>query len=296
MLEPTDVGLSKVSNSRTRVVVARCDWDSLHTLGSAPPMRQIGSQDSHRSGSNEHPAVNGVKRELPTSQSPNLGAVQLNGDISRSVEIRQSPCTALSTMPPPSGHTQRMASGSPHPQNLGHSVHTMNHTSAIIHDARLRQPGKGELFSELLWMRFLMLSDASDALITKLTVSTHPGLKLDQHFHLEIGPSATFTQQSATINLPSTHFFLRLCPTLAPSLTQRPSKVFVTAGMQRLNQVPQRPEETDLRKPLYETRILPGVNRIEIEIVAGLSRGAPKTGTGPDLEIEKIILFANLAK
>ncbi|KAL8818959.1 MAG: hypothetical protein Q9191_007829 [Dirinaria sp. TL-2023a] len=183
-------------------------------------------------------------------------------------------------MPPPSGFAPRLASGSPHPQNLGLSAHTSNHATGSAFDSRLRQPGK----------------DASDALISNLTVSTHPGLKLDQHFHWEISPSPTSTHQSATINLPSTHFFLRLCPTLASNLSQRPSKVFVTAGMQRLNPMPQRPEETDPRKPQYETRIVPGVNRIEIEIVAGPTRGAPKIGSGPDVEMEKIILLANLAK
>lgn len=66
--------------------------------------------------------------------------------------------------------------------------------------------------------------------------------------------------------------------------------------MQRLVPLPQKPDESDPRKPLYETRILPGVNRIEIEIVAGMTRGAPKVGSGPDLEMEKMTVFANLAK
>ena len=142
----------------------------------------------------------------------------------------------------------------------------------------------------------LTLVDASDALISNLSVSTHPGLKLQRHFHLDVSPSPTSTQQSVTVNLPSTHFFVRICPTLAPNLSHRPSKVFVTANMQRLNPIPQKPEETDTRRPLYETRILPGVNRIEVEIVAGPTRGAPKLGAAPEIEMEKITVFANLAK
>jgi len=66
--------------------------------------------------------------------------------------------------------------------------------------------------------------------------------------------------------------------------------------MQRLSPIPQKPEEIDPRNPLYEVRILPGVTRIEIEVVAGAARGAHKVGTGPDVEIEKIIVLANLAK
>ena len=152
-------------------------------------------------------------------------------------------------------------------------------------------------FSFSLWFWLLTISDASDALFSNLNISTHPGLKLDRPFQLDIPPSSTATQQSVTINLPSTHFFLRLRPTLALSLTTRPSKIFVTANMQRLNPIPERPEETNVSKPLYEARVATGsINRIEIEIVAGTPRGAPKTGNGPEIEMEKITLFVNLTK
>ena len=122
-------------------------------------------------------------------------------------------------------------------------------------------------------------------------------LKLPRPFHLDIPPSPTTTQQSVTINLPSTHFFLRIRPTLAPSLSSRPNKLFVTSNMQRLNPIPERPEDTHSRKPLYEARVTTGsINRIEIEIVAGTPRGVPKVGNGPDVEVEKITLFVNLTK
>ena len=137
-----DAGLFQV----TLELICTVRWPQQLTLtpGSAPPMRQLGSQESHRSGSTEHAAVNGVKRELPTSQSPSLGAVQANGDVTRSVEIRQSPSAALSVMPPPSGFPPRLASGSPRPQNLGLSAHASNNAASTAFDARLRQPGKGE--------------------------------------------------------------------------------------------------------------------------------------------------------
>lgn len=61
--------------------------------------------------------------------------------------------------------------------------------------------------------------------------------------------------------------------------------------------MPERPEETDPSKPLYEARVTPdNMNRIEIEVVAGTPRGAPKVGNGPELEMEKITLFVNLTK
>ena len=67
--------------------------------------------------------------------------------------------------------------------------------------------------------------------------------------------------------------------------------------MQRLNPIPERPEETNSRKPLYEARVTTGnISRIEVEVVAGNPRGTPKVGSGPEIEIEKITLFVNLAK
>ena len=67
--------------------------------------------------------------------------------------------------------------------------------------------------------------------------------------------------------------------------------------MQRLNPIPERPEETDPSRPLYEARVTTGnINRIEIEVVAGTPRGAPKVGNGPELEVEKVTLFFNLTK
>ena len=67
--------------------------------------------------------------------------------------------------------------------------------------------------------------------------------------------------------------------------------------MQRMTHIPERPEETDPRMPLYEARLTTGnINRIEIEAVAGHPRGAPKIGSGPEVEVEKITLFVNLGK
>ncbi|KAL8785467.1 MAG: hypothetical protein Q9195_008610 [Heterodermia aff. obscurata] len=237
-----------------------------------------------RSDSADHPVINGVKKESALSQSPTLGAVQVNGDFRRP-NARQSPNSANMAMPPPLNNASRMASGSPLPQapvlnNHIPTSHAPTNTTAPF-DNRWRPQGK----------------DASDALFSNLNISTHPGLKVDRPFQLDIPPSSTATQQSVTISLPSTHFFLRLRPTLAPSLMTRPSKIFVTANMQRLNPIPERPEETNVSKPLYEARVTTGsINRIEIEVVAGTPRGVPKVGNGPEIEMEKITLFVSLTK
>lgn len=41
---------------------------------------------------------------------------------------------------------------------------------------------------------------------------------------------------------------------------------------------------------------MPGVNRIEVEMIAGPPRGAPKTAPGQDIELEKITVFVNLLR
>lgn len=77
---------------------------------------------------------------------------------------------------------------------------------------------------------------------------------------------------------------------------QRPNKIFVTVGTQRLSSMPQRAEDTDPRKPLYEARVVPGVNRIEVEMIAGTQRGASKIGSGQEIELEKVTVFVHVAK
>lgn len=142
----------------------------------------------------------------------------------------------------------------------------------------------------------LIFLDAADALITNLSISTHPSLRLDQHFHLEIPPSPTTSQRSITINLPKTQHYLRIVPTIANSVKYRPSKLCVTAGMQRLEAAPQRPEEHDATKPIYEVRLMEGVNRVEIEMVAGPPRGGPRNGIGQGIEKERFSAFISVAK
>ncbi|MCJ1468954.1 hypothetical protein MMC07_007584 [Pseudocyphellaria aurata] len=250
-------------------------------LGSTKiPSLPTASQDSTRSASAERPtsSTNGVKNELAPGQSPALGAVQLNRELSRSSD---PPNLAVSSMPPPSSVTSRIASNSPHPPTAANHLHGWNaQPSVTSFDSRWRQAGK----------------DAKDALISNLSISTDPGLKLDRHFHLDIPPLAHTSQQSVTINIPKTHHYLRVVPTIASHAMQRPNKIFVTVGTQRLSSMPQRAEDTDPRKPLYEARVVPGVNRIEVEMIAGTPRGTPKGGSGQEIELEKVTVFVHVAK
>lgn len=137
----------------------------------------------------------------------------------------------------------------------------------------------------------LNCTDATDALITKLNISNHPDMVAPRPFNLDIPASPHSTRQSLTITLPHTHQYLRIAPTLSPSLMQRPSKTIVTCNNRRQQALPQR--ELDQMRPLYDHVLSAGMNTIEVEVIAGQSRGASKAGSGPDIEIEKFTVFVH---
>ena len=134
-------------------------------------------------------------------------------------------------------------------------------------------------------------------MITNLSLATHPGLNISRHFRMDLPPSSTKAVQSITVNLPSTHYYLQIKPTIAAALLERQYKLFVTSGTQRLHAMPTIPgHSVDPRHPLFEARLLPGVNRIEIELIAALAKDAPRPPNGQDVELEKITVFANLMR
>lgn len=113
---------------------------------------------------------------------------------------------------------------------------------------------------------------------------------------MDVPPSETLAHQSITINLPATHYYLQIKPTVAASLMERQHKLFVTCGNNRLNAMPVPGQGVDPRHPLFEARLLPGVIKIDIEIIAALPKGAPKLSNGQDAEMERITIFANLMR
>ena len=130
--------------------------------------------------------------------------------------------------------------------------------------------------------------------MTNLTISTHPGMTLDNHFRLDIPPSPTLSQQSITIAIPAAYYCVHVIPTLSASLLHRQYKLLVTLNRTPVNPIPVKPEETNPRRPIYEVRVVPGISRIEVDLIAGSQRGAPKVGPGQDIELERITIFANI--
>ena len=140
--------------------------------------------------------------------------------------------------------------------------------------------------------------DISDALITNLNIRSHASLSLKEPFTLNIPASPTRTQHSTTITLPITHYYLSITPTVSSSLMHRPSKTIVSCSNQsnsKLQQIAQK-GEPDPRRPVYETRLNPGVSTIDVEVVAGPPRGAPKAGPGQEIDFEKFTIYVHLQK
>ncbi|KAH0559974.1 hypothetical protein GP486_003504 [Trichoglossum hirsutum] len=282
---------------------------SQSSSGSAPipTLGQLGNQGARSvssSATSPTPSAPGIKSEGRAEQSPSLAGASFANGAGDSITVRRgsqgsNPGTSLnastSSMPPPSSLGPRLPSDSPAPL-LG-TANQHPHTNALALDSRWRHPGKGSTIFDLFnGMTLTLQVDASDALISNLKLCTHPGLKLPSPFRLDIPPSQTSTQQSITINLPSTHYFLQVVPTIAPGVSNRQSRLIATHAGQRLNPVPQLPGQTDLRRPLYEVRLSVGVNKIEVEMVAGPARGAQKVGGGQDVDFEKFTVFANLMR
>ena len=251
--------------------------------------------DSVASPTSSNAAV--VKNEEGARNSPAIPPGYGYRGVSQTVS---TPGLNGSGMPPPSTPglpQQNQYSQGGYAQSFNHQPQYQPPNPS--YESKWRQSGKGKkclnFFASCAHSDLLL--DASDAMITNLSISTHPGLNISKHLRMNLPPSPTKTQQSVTINLPPSHYYLQIKPTIAASLRERQYKLFVTSGNQRLHAMPLVPGNAiDNLNPLFEARLLPGVNRIEIELIAALPKGAPKLANGQDVELEKITIFANLMK
>lgn len=133
----------------------------------------------------------------------------------------------------------------------------------------------------------------AEALMPKLTITSHPSLQLESRLALTIPASATETQQELVFNAPASYFRLQLRPQVAPYLEaqQREWKLNVMHDFQR-----QYPSAADSRnEPVFDITLRYGTNRLEISLVAAL----PKGETGPQgltMTMERFVVHFNLLK
>lgn len=207
-----------------------------------------------------------VKTEKSVGPSPALPAAKL---ASAAPEARLSPLPSA-VMPPP-----RLPSGSPHPAALPVPIPAPP-PRTFVDDFTRSKP-------------------VTEALLMNLNISTHPQLNQTRPFRLDIPPSPDFTHQSLTVMLPPSQYYLQITPTVSQQLSSgRQYKLFVTVNGARVTPSSKPIMNGDVismteRKSVYDTALSPGVNRIEIEIVA-------VTGRGGGLETEKVSVFANLLR
>jgi len=135
----------------------------------------------------------------------------------------------------------------------------------------------------------------SEALLPSVSLSTHPQLAIAKPFEVDVDASQKWTQNSITVILPRTHYYLQLAPTVSQQFASgRQYKLFVTINGSRVSPTMRALQNGDLsiageRKQVYDFALSPGINRIETEIAAVPSRGG-------GLELEKIIIFAHLTR
>ncbi|KAH9220586.1 hypothetical protein DL95DRAFT_357236 [Leptodontidium sp. 2 PMI_412] len=252
-------------------------------FASATPAPSLEQLERARSASGSVPSPTPssaalVKNEEAGRNSP-AGLAPFNNLRGSSQAVLSPGLTANGMLPPTTPGASNVYNAGGYAQSFNHQAQYNPPNPSF--DSKWRQPGK----------------NSSDAMITNLSLATHPGLNIARHFRMDLPPSETMAQQSITINLPSTHYYLQIKPSIAQSLLDRQHKLFVTSGTQRLHAMPLIPgHPVDHRHPLFEARLLPGVNRIDVELIAALPKGSAKPASGQDVELEKITVFANLLR
>ncbi|KAK8164438.1 Bromodomain-containing protein [Phyllosticta citrichinensis] len=234
-----------------------------------------------RSGSAASPAPNGVKSETQPGQSPALETIRPS---STAPDSRPSTSQPTASMPPPNSATPRPPSVSPYTNGHVPMQQSHSYTGGPYHppnglDNKYRQPG----------------NSAADALLPNITINTHPQLNVARPFKFNIPASPKLTEQSVTVSLPGTHTSIQIQPHVPVALTQRPWRIFVSVNNTRINQVTNLETRGEKGRPVYESRMQPGVNRIEIEVIAATASvaGKPKS---EGVDLEKCIIFVNLMR
>ena len=249
------------------------------------------SQERQRSASTAVPgsAVPGIEGQGP---SPGLTAAQparesmewgkASGVPHEPTATRtpSAPAPATPAMGPPSSVTPRPPSGSPRPSQPTMASQTPFQTPGVSPlECRVRQPGKPPL-------------------IPNVSVTSYSSLGDGDNFHLDIAPLPDDPQQSLTFTLRPIHNNLTIVPTVTPSSAQRQTKLVVNVNFQKFAPVPSGLGPMDTTNPRFEIRLVEGqVTKIDIEMISGPARGAPKTGqASQDVEYERVTLLAYLLR
>ncbi|KAF2202868.1 Bromodomain-containing protein [Delitschia confertaspora ATCC 74209] len=264
------------------------------------------------------PAVNGVKSDPQSMQSPALSSIRPASTSSDAHIQRMSVAvgTPSAAMPPPPV-ISRPASGSPLPNGT-----TIPQAGIYHQHPPPNYYAPPPVTNHPDDYRKTPLKSNLEALMPKITVSTHPGLNLPKPYSVVIPADKEKSTYSVTLPLPSTHSYLQITPYIPIALSPRLYRIFVSVNNMKtmevnrppvivpqagINGTPTMGYETKKKgEPVYEAKLVPGVNRIEVEIVAekdpkdraSQTGGANGRSTDPKdiIEVEKCTIFANLMR
>ncbi|KAH6337939.1 hypothetical protein HBI37_129240 [Parastagonospora nodorum] len=246
------------------------------------------------------PAVNGVKQDM---QSPALSAIRPSSTASDGQAQRLSvPAhTPHASMAPP------RTSGSPYPNgNAGQAAMTNGHIQQptyYVPPSALRENT----------FRKTPLKSLDEALIPKITLNTHPALNLPKPWSVDIPANKQKTEHSVTVAVSPVHSYLQITPKVPIALTNRLYRIFVlvngnktlevnrvpvTAGINGSSPGPGIESGKKKGEPVFEAKLVGGVNRIDVEIVAEKDRkdGSEPNGSKGDIEVEKCTIFLHLMR
>ncbi|KAF1832969.1 Bromodomain-containing protein [Decorospora gaudefroyi] len=270
--------------------------------GGAATIAPLSAVPSGTAGS--PPAVNGVKQDV---QSPALSAIRPASTAPDSHASRLSvPAqTPLSSMAPPQTMS-RPASGSPHPNGVG--MPNGNYVAPYQPPSYYAPPPVARVDS----FRKVPLKSVEEALIPKITLQTHPALNLSKPWSVNVPASKQKTTYSATMVVAPANSYIQIIPKVPIALTSRMYRLFVTVNGNKILEANRVPVTAGINgsspgpgyeggkkkgEPLFEAKLVGGVNRVEVEIVAEKDRkGQPESGTPKDVDIEKCTLFLNLVR
>ncbi|KAF2753209.1 hypothetical protein EJ05DRAFT_223285 [Pseudovirgaria hyperparasitica] len=135
-----------------------------------------------------------------------------------------------------------------------------------------------------------------EIILPNIQLSTNPALRSTPQWKLNIQSHPHLTHQSVTCTLPASQHILQVIPTIPVANTARPYRLFVTINGTKLTQaIRPGPGEHEREKdhPPYDVKLGPGVNRIEVELLAGSDT---KGGKKEEVLREVCTIFVNLLR
>ena len=147
-----------------------------------------------------------------------------------------------------------------------------------------------------------------------IALNTHPALGSPSPWSVRIPANREKTAYSATMVVAPTNSYIQVIPRVPIALTSRMYRLFVTVNGNKTLEANRVPVTAGINgaspgpgyeggkkkgEPLFEAKLVGGVNRIEVEIVAEKDRkGQPETGNTKkeEVEIEKCTIFLHLPR